>query len=231
MCEGRLKHCARMQIILAFILGAITSILATALFEWLKRPILSIAPETPPFDKQYGAGHSIARQARFLRVIVENREPRRWFRWLSRHAALACEADINFLHLDQRDVFGKAMPGRWTGWPEPLAYVGEVGGQSIHLVNPYFMAPQFRRIDIYSGAPGILDVAVRFDDDQECYGWTTENYNYKQWRNPDWKLLTGRYLVRINVRADAAAASAVFLLVNDTAIGTFRLDPIIDDRS
>lgn len=175
---------------------------------------------------EYEAEHAIARRARFLNVRVENREPRRWLRWLSRHAALVCEADVRFLHLeDQRDVFGKAMPGRWSGWPEPLAFVGRIGEQAIELVNPYFMSPQFRRIDIYSGAPGSLDIAVRFDDDSECYGWTTENYN-KRWKNPDWKLSAGRYLVRVNVRADAAQASAGFLLVNDTAIGNFRLEPL-----
>jgi hypothetical protein len=117
------------------------------------------------------------------------------------------------------------MPGRWSGWPEPLAFVGRIGEQAIELVNPYFMSPQFRRIDIYSGAPGSLDIAVRFDDDSECYGWTTENYN-KRWKNPDWKLSAGRYLVRVNVSADAAQASAGFLLVNDTAIGNFRLEPL-----
>jgi hypothetical protein len=134
-----------MQTVLAFIFGTLASILATAFFEWLKRPTLSIVPENAPYDMQYPAGHPIAQKARFLRVRVTNRQPPRSFRWLSRHAALTCEADVTFLHLDQHDVFGKAILGRWSGWPEPLAFVGEIGGQHVSLINPYFMAPQYQQ--------------------------------------------------------------------------------------
>ena len=214
-----------MQIV-SFILGALASISATALFEWFKRPTLTIVREDPPCDvPQYPAG-APAQRARYLRVHVRNREPRLLLRWLSRNTAFQCEADVYFLHLDRQNVFGGAMPGRWVGSPEPLAMIGHAGEQPVELLNVNYMAPEFRRSDIYSGAPKLLDVAVRFDNDQECYGWTTANYNSQPpWRNPDWRLQPNTYLVRIEVRGNAAAASAVFRLVNDTAIGNFRLEP------
>jgi hypothetical protein len=158
---------------------------------------------------------------------VKNREPRLFLRWLSRSAALQCEAEITFLHVgDRQDVFGKAMPGRWTGWPEPLALQGEFSGQPIALVNPYYLAPEYRRIDIYSGVPRLLDIAVRFDDDEECYGWTTANYNSQPpWKNPEWRLAAKNYLVKIDIWAPAARTSAVFRLINDTHISAYRLAP------
>lgn len=105
-------------IIASFVRGTVASILVTAFFEWLKRPILSVELEYPPLDKDLN--NNVAQKARFLRVWVKNREPRLILRWLSRNAALQCEAEITFLHVgDRQDVFAKPMPGRWTGWPEP----------------------------------------------------------------------------------------------------------------
>lgn len=210
---------------LHFLLGVLASVAAAILFDWLRRPNLTIVPGSPD-DKEYVANHPIARKARFLNVRVEYHESWPWL-WLSRAPSLTCVANVNFLHLDdpQRDFFGRAMPGRWSGWPEPLAYVGRIGDQHMELVNPYFMSAQFRRTDIYSGDPVSLDIAVRFDDDLECYGWTTENYN-KEWKNEDWRLPAGRYRVSVTVRPAAARSKTEhFLLVNDTAIGNFRLEP------
>jgi hypothetical protein len=76
-------------------------------------------------------------------------------------------------------------------------------------------------MDVYSRKPQLLDIAVRFDNEPECYGWTTKNYTHLRWRNPEWRLAPNRYLVKIDVDADAAATSATFLLIND-ATG-FRL--------
>jgi len=209
--------------VLSFILGALASIFATIVFERLRRPTLSVEL-APADDKNYGAGHPIAHTARFLQVSVKNREPPLLFRWLSRNAASQCVADITFYHLDGQRVFTQDMPGRWSGWPEPLALVGHVGGQPIELVNPYYLSPEFRRVNIYSGAPRSLDVAVRFDNDEDCYGWTTANYNSQPpWKDPVRRLPSGRYLIKVNVHADAAAISACFRLINDTAVEDFRL--------
>jgi hypothetical protein len=215
------------QTVLSFTLGALASIFASGFFEWLKRPILSVQV-APADNKNYGAGHPVAQKARFLQVSVKNREPWLWFRWLSKNAASQCVADITFFHLDGQRVFEEDMPGRWSGWPEPLAMVGHVGRQPIELVNPYYLSSEFRRINIYSDAPRLLDIAVRFDNDPECYGWTTENYNSQPpWKNPKWRLAPNRYLVKVDVRADAVATSACFRLINDTAVGDFRLAPTL----
>jgi hypothetical protein len=111
------------------ILGGLITILVAAFVEWIKQPSLTLEIEEPPCDKQIDP--RIAKKARFLRVYVKNRH----LRFFGRNAAFRCEGEITFLDLDHRQI-GKQMPGRWTGWPEPLQSIGQIDGQEIRLINP-----------------------------------------------------------------------------------------------
>jgi len=205
------------------ILGAFISVLVTALIEWLRKPRFSVTLEDPPFDASY-PDDSPAQRVRYLRVNVTNRQLPWWFCWMSRNAALQCEADVTFLRLDGQRMFVKPMPGRWADLPEPIPLVGEVGGQPLRLYDPN-ITKELRHLDIYPGQPRLLDVAARFDTDQECHGWTEANYSSEpRWRNPGWKLPAGVYLVKINVNADAVTISSAFRLINDVSIENFRLE-------
>ncbi len=126
------------------------------------------------------------------------------------------------------------MPGRWVDSPEPVPMVGQIGSQPFTLYNPNILnsiASGLRYIDIYAGFPRILDIAARFDDEADCYGWNNENYfSQPIWRNPNWRLLPdSRYLVSVKVEADAATGSALFRLVNDGTIESFRLEQALPD--
>ncbi len=217
-----------MAVIIPWILGALASMGIAMLVEWLRMPRLAIVAEDPPFQGQY-LPQAPAQVARFLRVNVTNRR----LRWIARNAALQCEAEVTFFHLDGQRVFARSMPGRWVDSPEPPqpAMVGTVGGQPVTLYNPGLlnvMAWQLRRIDVYAGRSRLLDIAARFDEEAECYGWTNANYfSNPQWRNPDWRLLAGRYLVKVKVDADAAIKSRTFRLINDTTLASFRIEPTL----
>jgi hypothetical protein len=209
---------------MAVLFGAFISILVTALVEWLRKPRLSVMVEAPPFDASY-PDEWPARRARYLRVNVTNWQPPWWFRWMSRNAALHCEAEVTFLRSDGQRLFAQPMPGRWADLPEPVPMVGEVGGQRLTLYDPN-ITKELRHIDIYPGQPRLLDVAARLDSDQECYGWTEANYSSEPpWKNHEWKLPAGLYLVKIKVNADAATTSAAFRLINDVSVAHFRLEP------
>jgi hypothetical protein len=219
-----------MEVIVSWILGALAAMGIAMLVEWLRKPKLLITVEIPPLDWEYLPGRPVQR-ARYVRVIVENRQPQSFLRWIRRDAALQCEGEVTFFRLNGQNFFGRPMPGRWVDSPEPPAptMAGTMGGQPITLHNPSLwnvMAWELRRIDIYPGRPRLLDVAARFDGDAECYGWTNANYfSEPAWRNPEWRLPGGLYLVRVKVDADSGTVSKTFLLTNDTPVQSFRLEP------
>ncbi len=72
------------------------------------------------------------------------------------------------------------------------------------------------RVDIAPGEASELDVAVRFDNESECYGWNMDSYkSTPPWRNPTWRLAAGRYLVRVQVFSGDQSCTGLFRLIND----------------
>jgi len=82
------------------------------------------------------------------------------------------------------------------------------------------------RIDVYPGEAERLDVASRFDNEDECYGWSNESYfSNPVWRNPDWKLPSDRYLVKVTVISAGDKCTGIFRLISDVAQQDFRVEP------
>lgn len=67
-----------------------------------------------------------------------------------------------------------------------------------------------------------MDVAAKFDDEEECYGWSNDSYIYG-WRNKNWKLPQGHYLVSVVVLSTAKTFSEIFKLENATNNKEFLL--------
>lgn len=82
------------------------------------------------------------------------------------------------------------------------------------------------RIDVYPGEEEIVDVAVRHDGDEDCYGVNNEQYfSSPPWRNPRWKLPKGRYLVKVVITSSGQKCVGAFRLINDVDSRTdFRLE-------
>lgn len=81
------------------------------------------------------------------------------------------------------------------------------------------------KMDIPAGEQEDLDVAVRCDDDVDCYGFNNDSYR-TNWRNDRWKLPKNRYLVEVTVRSSGQKISKKFLLNNDSRRDQFRLEDI-----
>jgi hypothetical protein len=217
-----------MQVLLV-LLGAVISMLTAIAIEALRKPSLTITIETPHVDKQYP--NAPAHEARFVRLRLVNEPLPWWGRWMSRTAALRCHGTINFCQIDGQDVFGRAMPVRWAGSPEPLPLVVESGGQRSLIWDPVRLSPDLMR-DVYPGEPETFDVAARFDDDEECYGWNNESYfSTPLWRNPNWRLPKGRYLIRLEIISAGEKLSRVFRLVNDGPRNEFRIEPTSQEHA
>jgi hypothetical protein len=211
-------------------IGAIVAVLIAVGVEYLRRPKLRLTIETPICDIDYPPGRP-AHHARHLRLKLVNEPLPAWAQWMVRAPALQCRGSISFHHLDGQNVFGREMNVRWAGSPQPVpiqAFMQD--GTQIQIVDPMRMTLE-SRIDVYPGEKEgeLLDVAGRFDVDGECYGWNNETYFCSTpWRNPDWSLPHGRYLVKVSIRSSGQKCLGVFRLINDVPRKDCRLEPALE---
>jgi hypothetical protein len=205
-------------------LGASLSFFANIFIEYKRKPKLCFEIEEPPNDFTFNIKSAPAKNARFLRVKLINKSMPKWLKWLDRNTAKQCSGDIQFYHLeDYIPVFSKPMPIRWAEAEEPITTHILANGQSSQQFDYTKYNTAFRR-DCFLGKSELIDIVVRFDDDNNCYGWTNDNYMpSKGWRNTDWEIPKGRYLIKLNVYSSGETASAVWQLENSTSQKHFRL--------
>jgi hypothetical protein len=167
-----------------------------------------------------------AKQSRVIKIEAINEMLPRWASWMTRSAALHCRGAITFHHMDGQNIFGRSMPIKWVRTTEALPMeIRAADGVTVsgYLIDPERIMAESQE-DIAPGEAAELDVVVRYDDEEECYGWNMESYRYA-WRNPSWKLGPGRYLLRVEVFSGDQRCSAVFRLINDVPPDAFRLEP------
>ena len=128
--------------------------------------------------------------------------------------------DVRFLRVQ---LWNQAMPIRWSGADEPVSYQVLPDGKVVQLFDPTKYGAASRR-NCFPGSKETIDVVARFDNDEECYGWSNENYlPGKGWRNDDWKLPKGRYLVKVTVYSSGEKVVGIFKLENSVGRKDFRL--------
>jgi len=215
-------------VVLQIVVGALITIGIVVFVEYFRKPRLKLTI-AKPVDVPYT--NRLANKARYLGLMVENEQLPRFVRWLSRSVAIHCYGTITFHHLDGQNVFGRSMQIRWSSSPEPLPIQGFISHwqtnwpqAKMEIFDPIRALPDLY-MDIYPGESEGLDVAARFDDDPECYGWCNDNYFSKPpWRNSSWKLDSDRYLVKVEVTSAGVRCIAFFRLINDVPINDFRLE-------
>jgi hypothetical protein len=213
-------------LLMEVIIGAVIAVLITIGVEYLRRPNLKLIIETPPVDVEYPSGRP-AQRARYLRLKLINKALPTWAAWMVRAPALQCRGSITFHHLDGQNVFGREMTVRWAGSPEPVPIQAIAQDRTqIQIFDPMRLTLE-SRMDVYpgEGEGELVDIAARLDDDNECYGWNNETYFcITPWRNPDWRLSQGRYLVKVVIKSSAQRCTGVFRLINDMRRRDFRLE-------
>ena len=210
-----------MEILLSIVGGGLITITTAIFVEWLRKPNLALNIETPPLDVPADAP-----QKRHLRLVLRNKPLVFGLRWMQRSAALQCRGTVTFHNKDGQDVFGKTMAVRWAGSPEPI----NLSGQIVDLQQPAQLVYRIinvtgmeSRMDVYPGEQEMLDIAVRFSGEPECFGWNNESY-FNNWRTPGWKLDRGAYLVRVVIASSGSKFVGRFLLMNEAdPLSAFRL--------
>lgn len=206
--------------------GVLIGALLVIRVEEFRKPSLKLRL-VATIDGEYPANRP-AKRSRLTHLQVFNEVLPKWARWMSRNAALQCRGTVTFHHMDGQDVFGRAMPVKWVRTVEALPMeIRSPNGENVigYLVDPLRIMSE-SRTDIAPGEATEFTVAVRFDDDDDCYGWNLESYQSNPpWRNPRWKLPRGRYLIRAEIFSGDQSCSEVFRLVNDVPTDAFRLEP------
>lgn len=214
-----------MESLLSILLGAVLAIGTTITVELLRRPKLELEIASPHDSDYTPPPERPARFARFLYVEIRN-QALPWFaRWMARSAAVDTWGTISFHHLDDgQNVFGRTMSVRWSGSTEPP--VAAAGGT---ILDPSWLQSLHRR-NIHPGESETMDVAARFDDETSCYGWSNENYFCDPiWRNRNWELQEGRYIILVVVFASGQRFTRYFRLSNEGPRTSFRLEPALRD--
>ena len=216
-----------MEIAFSIIFGGLITIATAIGVEYFRRPKLSLAIEDPPCDVLNLPADRSAHNARHVRLFLRNEQSPHWLRWMQRAAALQCRGEITFHHLnDGQDMFSRSMAVRRAGSPQPIAsqIVNLATGTVQSIIIDYARTNE-SRMDVYPGEEEILDVASRFDDEQDCFGWNNESYAYN-WRTPHWRLGRERYLVKVVITSSGQKCVGAFRLINDVdSRNDFRLTP------
>jgi hypothetical protein len=216
-----------MEIVLAAIgvvLGGVIAVAVAIWIEQLRRPKMSLVIE-PPDEIIFTPANL---RARSLKVRVSNSALTGLESFMVRAPALQARGVITFHRYgDGQDIFGKPMAGRWASGLQPTAIpVRSVANGNIdyQILDPQ-MAGAGSRVDIYPGESEVLDVAVRVENDDECYGFNNEMYFIPTFgRNPDWRLGRDRFLVKIVIVSSGQRCIGVFRLINDVPRSSFRLE-------
>ena len=186
----------QLSTILEITLGALIAIIITIVLERLRKPKLILKLGEGKLNL-YQEPH-IAQKAKFLYLLLHNERLPWYARWMSRDIAAQCHGYITFHHLnDGQNIFERSMTVRWSDTPEPgsnLLRLNITGDLNIQKGALYIMVPNdaTEKVDVAPGETQRFDVAARFDNDDDCYGWSNENYfSEPKWRNPRWRLARG----------------------------------------
>lgn len=210
------------ELIINSLISFFASFIGVLLVLWIerqRRPKLSMSIGGPNYLKENDV---LGRpECKWLRVFIKNRDVPRFILWFYQgEPALSCQAKITFFHLDKQKVFDREMEGRWAGSQEPKS-------ESIDTINglAYRLVVFQHTYDIPSGEGADLDIAIRLNGEEECYGWTDESY-INNWKHPQWKLDRGRYIAKISIKTGGREFSDAFYIVNDIPYNDFRLAPV-----
>jgi hypothetical protein len=89
------------------------------------------------------------------------------------------------------------MQIRWADSPEPIKHL--INNKNEIIILPeYNLVRISKYIDIPPDESVLCDLAVRFANEADAYGWCTESY-FNKYRHPDYKLKQGSFFAKITI--------------------------------
>ncbi|HLJ92325.1 MAG TPA: hypothetical protein VKU02_03950 [Gemmataceae bacterium] len=181
---------------IGFVLGIVGSVIAGRWLEARAQPLLDLVADMSRAQNV---------DLEFYNIVVRNRPGRR--------PAWACRATIEVFREHGEPAIREEIPARWSSQPEPTVQfaVGNQVGNVFDLPR----AIQGRRADVHSHLDERIPIAIKQENDPDCYIFTNESYlPAHSGKNPNWRLPQGRYRVRVTVYYESGQAQKDFELRN-----------------
>lgn len=101
-----------------------------------------------------------------------------------------------------------SIQGRWASTAQPVA----ITDSGIKFNDAQAFIGETETILSEEDKP--LDVALKFDGEDEFYGFNNWSYIREQWKNPDWRCDLKEVLLRAHFRCDSSKVVKEFIIVN-----------------
>jgi len=195
------------NLVIGFVLGIVTSGIASVLYEWATSPLVEISLDDRPLAMgQYPGLPPLAFYHLRIRNIpaklsLSNRKP-----------AWSSYATIEVFTLDGARLTAEPIYARWPSQPEPLSPALS-GNQSVNLVD-FARLMNARKVDIHVHNDEYISLTMKYEDQSECYIFSNESYLHRAWSNPAWRLEPGTYRIVVSVFYERGRAQREFTLSN-----------------
>jgi len=199
------------------ILGAFIGAFLAIWRENLAKPNLVIKPGS------FGDGsyQHIGRSSRFIHLKVINKE---WPRWWQRffyglRSAHSCKAKLDFIDpITKSTIF--SIQGRWNSTPEPLI---PITSPNVGIFDPA-RAMHGEIETILPNEEKEITIALKFEGDDEFFGFNNWSYLFSNWRNPKWVIEKASVLLKITLWWDSGRMEKCFVISNEQkTINSFHI--------
>lgn len=156
---------------------------------------------------------------RFVHVNVLNLDNPKWFFIFRRKPAEYCKARLTFKKIDSNNA-ELIILGRWSSKGEPITPDGKVDFSKFPEGTSITITPSRSLEDLTEGKLGL---AVKFNNENECYGFNDWSYAYN-FKHPQFKLNRGKYRITVEILIGTYIFQRTFMLDNSSVdIDKFKL--------
>ncbi len=207
-----------MELLTAFVAGVISSTVAAIFFDRATRAKLEVVCDDGPRAQATLPDRT---SQEFHHVVVRN-VPWTWLR-IGRRPAWACQATVDVLRWTGEPLI-EGIRARWSSQPEPISSF-VVGDRVVAAVDMAKMIAG-RRLDVYGHQPERLVVAIKHAGSPHIHLFSNESYQFEHSRNPDWRLDSGSYRLRVTIHYERGTVHQQFSLRNTgTSLDDVRIEP------
>jgi hypothetical protein len=184
--------------ILRWIWPFIVSAIMIILIDYFRKPRIEIRYKDEPISKD---------PRRWVHVFVVNKP----LQIISRYTAMECRGKVVYTHLQTGETKGP-FENKWASRVNPIRVELDSSNRPVVLVDETLIQ-QAKVENIPPGAERGLDIAVKFNGENEAYIWTPESYYNR--KNPKYELKQGEYRVKVRIEAPGLCpVEKTFILEN-----------------